>query len=120
MNVVKADDSSRTSHAGVRELTLAMSTALCYGIALGLFPALLSLNVESSGFDTSWNGLLGAIPAFAGMAIGPFVPRIVGRIGAQQAYFAGPRYRSRLPRCFRFSRASLLGSCFASLWVPVS
>lgn len=68
---------------------LAMSTALCYGIALGLFPALLALNVESSGFDTSWNGLLGAIPAFAGMAIGPFVPRIVARLGARSSYFVG-------------------------------
>jgi MFS family permease len=76
-----------TSHT--RELVLAMSTALCYGIALGLFPALLALNVESSGFDTYWNGLLGAVPALAGMAIGPFTPRIVARLGARPSYFAG-------------------------------
>jgi hypothetical protein len=44
MSVAKADDFSK--HARVRELTLAMSTALCYGIAIGLFPALLSLNVR--------------------------------------------------------------------------
>jgi MFS family permease len=73
----------------LRELTLAMSTALCYGIALGLFPALLSLNLEISGFEASWSGLLGAMPAFAGMTIVPFAPRIMARIGARPTYFAG-------------------------------
>ena len=72
----------------LRELTLAMSTALCYGIALGLFPALLSLNLEDNGFDTSWSGLLGATPAVAGMIFVPFSPRIVARIGARPAYLA--------------------------------
>jgi MFS family permease len=86
---MNADASLPTRHARGRELTLAMSTALCYGIALGLFPALLSLNLENSGFETSWSGLLGAIPAIAGMAILPFSPRIVARIGARPAYFAG-------------------------------
>lgn len=86
---MNADASLPIRQARVRELTLAMSTALCYGIALGLFPALLSLNLENNGFDTSWSGLLGAIPAIAGMAILPFSPRIVARIGARPAYFAG-------------------------------
>lgn len=89
MSVVKEGISPGAGNVRVRELTLAMSTALCYGIALGLFPALLALNVESSGFDASWNGLLGAMPAIAGMAIGPFVPRIVARFGARPSYFAG-------------------------------
>jgi len=75
--------------ASARELTLAMSTALCYGIALGIFPALLSLNLESNGFEASWSGLLGATPALAGIAILPFSPRIVARIGARPAYLAG-------------------------------
>jgi MFS family permease len=78
-----------TREAPIRELTLAMSTALCYGIALGIFPALLSLNLENNGFDTSWSGLLGAVPALAGIAILPFSPWIVARIGARPAYFAG-------------------------------
>jgi MFS family permease len=88
MGVMNADPSLATRHSRVRELTLAMSTALCYGIALGLFPALLSLNLETNGFETSWSGLLGAMPAIAGMAIVPFSPRMVARIGARPVYFA--------------------------------
>src|SRR5262249_3544967 len=89
MGVMNADASLATRRGRARELTLAMSTALCYGVPLGLFPALLSLNLETHGFATSWNGLLGAMPAIAGMAIAPFSPRIVARIGAGPAYFAG-------------------------------
>lgn len=86
---MNADASFAPRESRLRELTLAMSTALCYGIALGLFPALLSLNLESNGFEPSWNGLLGAMPAIAGIAIVPFSPRIVARIGARPAYLAG-------------------------------
>jgi MFS family permease len=86
---MNADVSLPTMQGPMRELTLAMSTALCYGIALGLFPALLSLNLENNGIETSWSGVLGATPAFAGVAIVPFSPRIVARIGARPAYFAG-------------------------------
>ena len=83
-----ADVALAARQARSRELTLAMSTALCYGIALGLFPALLSLNLENNGFEASWNGLLGATPAIAGMVVVPFSPRIVARMGARPAYFA--------------------------------
>lgn len=78
-----------TREAPIRELTLAMSTALCYGIALGIFPALLSLNLENNGFEASWSGMLGATPAIAGMAILPFSPWIVARLGARPVYLAG-------------------------------
>jgi MFS family permease len=83
-----ADAALATRQGRVRELTLAMSTALCYGIALGLFPALLSLNLENNGFAASWSGLLGATPAIAAMVVVPFSPRIVARMGARPAYFA--------------------------------
>src|SRR5262245_34167053 len=86
---MNADVSLVAKQSRIRDLTLAMSTALCYGVALGLFPALLSLNLESNGFETSWSGLLGATPALAGMAIGPFSPWIIARIGSRPAYFAG-------------------------------
>src|SRR5262245_51167898 len=86
---MNADVSLAAKQSRVRDLTLAMSTAFCYGVALGLFPALLSLNLEGNGFETSWSGLLGATPALAGMAIGPFSPRIIARIGSRPAYFAG-------------------------------
>src|SRR4030095_5280493 len=77
------------THSQMRELTLAMSSALCYGIALGLFPALLALNLESNGFETSWNGLLGAMPAIAGIIFVPFLSRTVSRLRARAAYLAG-------------------------------
>jgi MFS family permease len=80
--------SSSAAPGHTRELILGMSTALCYGIAIGLFPALLSLNLDSNGFDTSWSGLLGATPALAGMAVVPFSPQIVARFGARPTYLA--------------------------------
>jgi MFS family permease len=85
---MRADAALATRQARTRELTLAMSTALCYGIALGFFPALLSLNLETNGFAASWSGLLGATPAFAGLVVVPFSPRIVARMGARPAYLA--------------------------------
>src|SRR5262245_5383135 len=86
---MNADVSLAAKQSRIRDLTLAMSTALCYGVALGLFPALLSLKLEGNGFETSWSGLLGATPALAGMAIGPFSPRIIARIGSRPAYLTG-------------------------------
>jgi hypothetical protein len=111
---MNADVSLAAKQSRIRELTLAMSTALCYGVALGLFPALLPLNLESNGFETSWSGLLGATPALAGMAIGPFSLRIVARIGARPAYFAGAMLSISTAACFLFSQAYPSGSCFAS------
>jgi MFS family permease len=69
-----------------RNIALVMSTAFCIGVILGLFPALIALNVENLGFDTAWNGLLAAMPALAGIAVGSFVPRIVARLGALRTY----------------------------------
>lgn len=69
-----------------RNVILVMSTAFCIGVTLGLFPALIALNVENRGFDTSWNGLLAAMPALAGIAVGSFVPRIIKQLGAFRAY----------------------------------
>lgn len=71
-----------------RSIALVMSTALCIGVTLGLFPALISLHVEYRGFDSSWNGLLAAMPALAGIAIGPFAPRIIVALGALPTYLA--------------------------------
>jgi len=65
-----------------RSLALVMSTALCIGVTLGLFPSLIALNVESRGFNASWNGLLAAMPALAGIVVVPFVPGAVARVGA--------------------------------------
>ena len=69
-------------------VTLVMSTALCIGLTIGLFPALLSLNVEARGYDTSWNGLLAAMHGIAGLAVGPFVPRLMARLGTLRTYVA--------------------------------
>lgn len=65
-----------------RDIALMLSTAACIGIALGLFPGLIALAVEMRGFDTSWNGALAAMPAVAGILVGPFVPRFIAEIGS--------------------------------------
>jgi len=71
-----------------RSISLVMSTAFCIGVTLGLFPALIALNVEYRGFDTGGNGLLAAMPALAGIAVGPFAPRIIDRLEALPTYLA--------------------------------
>ncbi|HTN96038.1 MAG TPA: MFS transporter [Nordella sp.] len=60
-----------------QDIALMLSTAACIGMALGLFPGLIALAVAARGFDTSWNGALAAMPAVAGILVGPFVPRLI-------------------------------------------
>jgi MFS family permease len=69
-----------------RNIALVLSTAACIGMTLGFFPSLVALNVESRGWDTSWNGALAAMPALAGILIGPFVPRVVAAFGLQRTF----------------------------------
>jgi MFS family permease len=57
------------------------------GITLGLFPALLSVNLELRGIDTSVNGLLAAMHGAAGLIAGLFVPRMMARVGSVRLYF---------------------------------
>ena len=67
-------------------IVLVLSTAACIGITLGLFPSLIALNVESRGFDTSWNGVLAAMPAVAGILVGPFAPRGIAVLGPLRTF----------------------------------
>lgn len=69
-----------------RSIVLVLSTAACIGVTLGFFPSLIALNVESRGWDTSWNGALAAMPALAGILIGPFVPRLVAAFGLLRTF----------------------------------
>jgi len=94
-----------------QSLALVMSTALCIGITLGLFPSLIALNVESRGFNASWNGLLAAMPALAGILVVPFVPRAVARVGALATFFLAAAL-SIVSVCL-FPIFSDLGSWFA-------
>lgn len=68
-------------------VVLILSTSLCVGITLGLFPALLSVNLELRGIDTSVNGLLAAMHGAAGLIAGLFVPRMMARVGSVRLYF---------------------------------
>ncbi len=85
-----ARDAAATEHDAAairrRSIGLVLSTAACIGITLGLFPSLIALNVESRGFDTSWNGMLAAMPAVAGILVGPFVPRAIARLGPLRTF----------------------------------
>jgi MFS family permease len=69
-----------------RSIFLVLSTAACIGMTLGFFPSLIALNVESRGWDTSWSGALAAMPALAGILIGPFVPRAVAAFGLLRTF----------------------------------
>jgi len=67
-------------------VALVLSTALCIGLTIGLFPALLSLNVEAMGHGSSANGLLAAMHGLAGLIVGPFVPKLMAASGALRTY----------------------------------
>lgn len=69
-------------------VALVMSTALCIGIALGLFPALLALNVDAMGYATTSNGLLAAMHGLAGFVVSPLVPKLVASFGSLRTYIA--------------------------------
>lgn len=65
---------------------LVLSTALCIGVTIGLFPALLAINLEARGFDTSLNGLLAAMHGLSGLIVGLFAPALAARLGALKLY----------------------------------
>jgi MFS family permease len=69
-----------------RSIALVLSTAACIGTTIGFFPSLVALNVESRGWDSSWNGALAAMPPLAGILVGPFVPGVVARFGMLRTF----------------------------------
>jgi len=81
-----AENRSEVSLARWWSIALVLSTAACIGITLGFFPSLIALNVESRGFDTSWNGVLAAMPATAGVIVAPIAPRAIARFGALRTF----------------------------------
>jgi MFS family permease len=83
-------------------IALVLSTAACIGMTLGLFPALIAIAAEMRGFDTSWNGLLAAMPALAGIAVGPFVPRIISALGALRTFLLFSGLAAGLASLFPF------------------
>lgn len=84
-----AHEGARVRATPIVDLALVLSTAFCIGMTIGLFPPLLALNVEARGFETSWNGLLGAMAPLAGVAVSPFVPRVIARINPVGAFALG-------------------------------
>jgi MFS family permease len=67
-------------------VALVMSTALCIGLTIGLFPALISINVDVMGYGTTWNGLLAAMHGLSGLIAGLIVPRLMATVGAMRTY----------------------------------
>lgn len=74
-------DSRTEAVSGWWNIAFVLATAAFIGLTLGLFPALLALAGEARGFNTSANGLLAAMPAAAGIVVGPFVPRLIRVLG---------------------------------------
>jgi MFS family permease len=83
-------------------IALVLSTAACIGMTLGLFPALIAIAAETRGFDTSWNGLLAAMPAVAGIVVGPFVPRIISALGPLRTFLLVSGLAAGLASLFPF------------------
>lgn len=87
----------------VAAVALVLSTALCIGVTLGLFPALLSINLDARGFDTSLSGSLAAMHGLSGLIVGLFVPRLVARLGAMKLYVASVIFAAAMACLFAVS-----------------
>lgn len=74
-------DRASETYSGLGNIALVLATAALIGLTLGLFPALIALAGEARGFDTAWNGMLAAMPAAAGIVVGPFIPRLIRAFG---------------------------------------
>lgn len=89
--------------SNVPAVALVLSTALCIGVTIGLFPALLSINLDARGFDTSLSGLLAAMHGLSGLIVGLFVPRLVARLGVMKLYVASVLLAAAMACLFAFT-----------------
>lgn len=114
-----------TSTLKWRSVALIMSTALCVGLSIGLFPALLALNVDARGYATSLNGMLAALHGVAGLCVAPFVPRLMARFGGLRTYVAASVAAAVMVSLFVvfqeievwFVLRFILGLCLGVQWV---
>ncbi len=74
-----------------RRLSLAVVIAGVFGVgvAFGAMIPLITLRLERDGVDTALIGLNAAMFPIAVLAIGPFLPRLVGRLGTLRSMYAG-------------------------------
>jgi MFS family permease len=70
-------------------LVAVIASITIVGIMQSAVAPLLSLNLERQGVDSSWNGLLAAVPPLATLAFGAFTPMVIRRIGAGTAIYVG-------------------------------
>src|SRR3990172_1884513 len=74
-----------------RRLSLAVVIAGVFGVgvAFGAMIPLIALRLDRDGVDTALIGLNSAMFPIAVLAIGPFLPRLVGRLGTLRSMYAG-------------------------------
>jgi len=74
-----------------RRLSLAVVIAGVFGVgvAFGAMIPLIALRLERDGVDTALIGLNSAMFPLAVLAIGPFLPRLVGRLGTLRSMYTG-------------------------------
>jgi len=74
-----------------RRLSLAVVIAGVFGVgvAFGAMIPLIALRLDRDGVDTALIGLNSAMFPLAVLAIGPFLPRLVGRLGTLRSMYAG-------------------------------
>jgi MFS family permease len=66
---------------GQRGLIAAIACVSLFGVAQGMTHPLFAIRLEAQGWSSGFIGLSGAMVALASLMIGPFMPRLIGRIG---------------------------------------
>ncbi len=72
-----------------RSLVAMMIAAFIAGISFGVFVSMLSVILESWGVEATVIGLNSAMPVLGIIAISPFLPAIITRLGTLRAIFLG-------------------------------
>ncbi len=70
-----------------RSLAAVIASAGAAGLTFGMTIPLLALILEHRGVDSTWIGLNTATAALAVFLVGPFVPRIIDRLGVLPAMY---------------------------------
>jgi MFS family permease len=108
-----------------RSLTAVISAAGAAGLTFGLTIPLLALRLESEGVSGTWIGINAGAASLAILITGPFVPRVLDRLGVLPAMFLSvlavvalilvlPLWTGVGPWTFlRF----LIGACVAVHWI---
>jgi MFS family permease len=72
-----------------RSLAAIISTAFGVGVAVGAIVPLVSLSLQRDGYSGFLIGINSAMLPLAVLAMGPFMPRVIARLGTLQSIYLG-------------------------------